>query len=115
MDVAMHVTETMVADATMGVRMTGADTSMQQAVVDKGWLGRKSGKGFFIYEGKKKTPNAEAAKHIEDTVKVRDLKLSDEAVQDRMLARFVNETATCLQEGVIASPVDGDLAPFSAS
>mmetsp|Transcript_17427 Transcript_17427/g.70029 ORF Transcript_17427/g.70029 Transcript_17427/m.70029 type:complete len:795 (+) Transcript_17427:83-2467(+) len=116
-DVALHVQTTMVNDVTMGDRMAGADPAMLQAVVDKGWLGRKTGKGFFLYGGKsgkksskKKTPNPEALAYVKTHVKLRDLDVPTEDVQDRYLARFVNEAAVCLQDGIIASPRDGDLA-----
>jgi enoyl-CoA hydratase/long-chain 3-hydroxyacyl-CoA dehydrogenase len=108
-DVGLHVQHTMLADETMGGRMAGADPAMLQAVVDKGWLGRKSGKGFFVYDGKKKTPNAEANAYIEAEVKRRDAELSVETIQDRYLTRFVNEAAVCLQEGILKTPTDGDL------
>ena len=108
-DVGLHVQHTMLADETMGGRMAGADPAMLQAVVDKGWLGRKSGKGFFVYDGKKKTPNAEANAYIESEVKRRDAELSVETIQDRYLTRFVNEAAVCLQEGILKTPTDGDL------
>ena len=38
----------MVADPTMGCRMNGADPVQMKAFVDNGWLGKKSGKGFFM-------------------------------------------------------------------
>ena len=109
-DVGLHVQHTMLNDETMGGRMAGADPTMLQAVVDKGWLGRKSGKGFFVYEGKKgKKPNQEALDFIDAEVKQRDAGLSKEAIQDRYLTRFVNEAAVCLQEGILKTPTDGDL------
>lgn len=110
-DVAAHVTETMVADATMGVRMAGADPAKQNRFVEMGWLGKKSGKGFFEYDkkGKRGGFNQEAIALIKAEVMQRDAKLTPEQIQDRMLARFINETALCLQEGIIESPVDGDM------
>ena len=108
-DVGLHVQKTMLADATMGDRMQGADPLMLQALVEKGWLGRKSGKGFFVYEGKKKTPHAAAVAMVEAEYKKRDAKLDRETIQDRYLTRFVNEVAVCLQDGIIQTPIDGDL------
>ena len=49
-DVGLHVTEAMAADPTMGCRMNGADHVQMKAFVDKGWLGKKSGRGFFEYD-----------------------------------------------------------------
>jgi len=99
----------MLADPTMGNRMAGADPVMMQGMVDKGWLGRKSGKGFFLYDGKKKTPHQEALTFIEQNVKKRDANVSVEKIQDRYLCRFVNEAVLCLQNGVLKSPRDGDI------
>ncbi|KAH8047655.1 enoyl-CoA hydratase [Aureococcus anophagefferens] len=113
-DVGLHVQHTMLADETMGGRMAGADPAMLQAVVDKGWLGRKSGKGFFVYDGKKKTPNADANAYVESEVKRRDAGLSVETIQDRYLTRFVNEAAVCLQEGILKTPATATSAPPSA-
>ena len=53
--------------------------------------------------------NKEAEALIAETVKQRDLKLTTEQIQHRMMSRFVNEAALCLQEGVIEGAVDGDM------
>merc|ERR1712159_882936 len=37
------------------------------------------------------------------------LNLSLDEIQQRMVTRFVNEAAFCLQDGVIENPVDGDI------
>ena len=106
-DVGLHVQHTMLADETMGNRMAGADPQMLQTMVDKGWLGRKSGKGFYTYSGKKKAPNQEALDFIATNVKQRDAGLDAETIVERYLTRFVNEAARCVQEGIIKTPVDG--------
>ena len=60
MDVAHHV-QHFLANADMGNRMGGSDASIMGDMVKDGLLGRKAGKGFYIYKGKKgKTINPEA-------------------------------------------------------
>ena len=108
-DVGLHVQHTMLADSTMGSRMAGAKPEMLQHLVDQNWKGRKDGKGFFIYKGKKKEPHQEVLDYVEKSIKKRDAELTKEQIQDRYLSRFVNEALICLQEGILKSPADGDL------
>ncbi len=77
---------------------------------EKGYKGRKNGKGFYVYPPKgargRKRPNEEIYR-ILGTVPRK--KLPAETIQDRLALVMVNEAAHCLGEGVIASPRDGDL------
>ncbi|KAG5185548.1 Trifunctional enzyme subunit alpha [Tribonema minus] len=108
MDVAHHV-QAFLAAADLGERMGGSDAGIMREMVGKGMLGRKAGKGFYVYEGKKgKRINPEALAMAKGIVK-QDLKLSTQEIQDRAISRFVNEAVMCLQDGIISSPVDGDI------
>src|SRR6476469_7040736 len=94
-------------------------------------LGRKSGAGFYKYEGKSQTENSEIEKwrHISavipsevegsrgETSKVtqRDPSTLLRSAQDdggekanRLMFLMVNESARCLEEKVVASPEDAD-------
>jgi 3-hydroxyacyl-CoA dehydrogenase / enoyl-CoA hydratase / 3-hydroxybutyryl-CoA epimerase len=62
-------------------------------MVDKGELGRKSGKGFYVWESGKAVKDEAAAAAPED-------------IQDRLILPLVNEAVACLHEGVVA---DADL------
>jgi 3-hydroxyacyl-CoA dehydrogenase/enoyl-CoA hydratase/3-hydroxybutyryl-CoA epimerase len=94
-----------------------------QAVVNDGRLGRKSKKGFYLYdeEGKKGdvdesvyallTPGAAAR----ETTSAGNAKsrgrpeYSAVEIQQRTILPMLNEAARCLAEGVIRSPRDGDV------
>ena len=70
--------------------------------------GRKNGKGFYLYGGKKK------AKEVDETVySVLGLKpgVDTEAseVAQRCVVQMLNEAVRCLDEGIIASARDGDI------
>ena len=106
-DVTAHVAS-FLANADLGVRMTGGDVSVLGNMIEKGWLGKKSGKGFYSYEGKKKTLNPEINNYVKQFVK-RDLNLSETEIQDRVISRFVNEAVKCLEDEIIADPVVGDI------
>lgn len=106
-DIAFHVAS-FLSKADLGVRMTGGDVSLMGKMVENGWLGKKSGQGFFTYNGKKKTINSEIRSYV-NAFTTRDLKLDSKEIQNRMVSRFVNEAAKCLEDDIIADPVAGDI------
>jgi len=106
-DVASHVA-TFLSGADLGVRMGGGDPSLLANMIEKGWLGKKSGQGFYTYDGKKKTINSDIKSYVKGYVE-RDMGLKEEEIQDRMVSRFVNEAAQCLEDEIIANPVVADI------
>ena len=108
-DVASHVNETL--SAALGVRMQGGDAAIFTDMIAKGFLGKKSGKGFYVQpksKKDKKTFNSEAMALIKKYQR-QDLKLSDEDAINRLMSRFVNEAVLCVQDEIIASPTEGDI------
>jgi 3-hydroxyacyl-CoA dehydrogenase/enoyl-CoA hydratase/3-hydroxybutyryl-CoA epimerase len=67
-------------------------------------LGRKSGDGFYKYQGKQQTPNDALQ---EWRLEAGD-KLAAEEITNRLTFLMVNEAARCLEEKVVASPEDAD-------
>ena len=78
------------------------------AMVSAGLLGRKAGKGFYRYG---KTGVAKANK---DAANLRPPRLSRPPargeLETRMVLLMVNEAARCMEEGVVETPGDVDLA-----
>ena len=74
--------------------------------------GRKSGKGIYVYEKGSKgqrpvcTESMNILKRFTMTPKGLE---SDEDIQFRMASRFVNEALLCLEEGILANPVNPSL------
>ncbi|GMH77125.1 hypothetical protein TrRE_jg4454 [Triparma retinervis] len=102
---------TFLSNADLGVRMTGGDISLMGDMVEKGWLGRKTNQGFYTYDPKnpkKKTISAEVKEYAKQ-FQTRDLGLTESDVQNRIVSRFINEAVMCLQDSIIADPVQGDI------
>lgn len=113
LDVSSHVGKFM-AGADLGDRLAGGDIAMMNVMVEKGWLGRKAGKGFYLYpkdakKSDKKQLNPEVVAMLAQFQKGGKRSISHEEIQKRMISRFVNEAAYCLQDGIIRSAVDGDI------
>jgi alkylation response protein AidB-like acyl-CoA dehydrogenase/3-hydroxyacyl-CoA dehydrogenase len=103
LDVAMHVAETMI-DA-FGERFAVPDTLKK--LVEKGHVGRKSGRGFYVYHGDKTTPNPEAlALRWGRAVPSVDRA----ALAERLALLMTNESFRVLEEGVAESADDIDFA-----
>jgi 3-hydroxyacyl-CoA dehydrogenase/enoyl-CoA hydratase/3-hydroxybutyryl-CoA epimerase len=85
---------------------------------DKGWLGQKSGLGFYRYRGRKKRVHTEAVAALRgaavelpptemDSLSPRD---QMQAARERMVCLMVNEAAACLGEGLADGADTIDLA-----
>lgn len=108
-DVAAHVNESLTK--ALGVRMGGGNPLIFNDMISAGFLGKKSGKGFYVHpksKKEKKTINSSAV----DLVKKyqgADLKLDDDTAVNRLVSRFVNEAILCVQDDIVASPTEGDM------
>jgi enoyl-CoA hydratase/long-chain 3-hydroxyacyl-CoA dehydrogenase len=124
-DVAGHV-QTFLGSH-LGQRMHGAvgGATLLEAMLKGKLLGRKSGAGFYVYEtpeeakknkkskssgSKDKELNAAVAPLLEQfRAAGRKVALTDDEIQFRAAARFVNEAAHCVADGIVANVVDADI------
>lgn len=108
-DVAAHIAEYL--NREFGPRLQGGNSQILKDMVAAGFLGRKSGKGCFVYKpGVKDRPiNADAENIVKKYALPKKLDNTVEELQFRLAGRFINEAVLCLQEGVLANPVEGDI------
>jgi 3-hydroxyacyl-CoA dehydrogenase/enoyl-CoA hydratase/3-hydroxybutyryl-CoA epimerase len=76
-------------------------------MVEAGFLGRKSGAGFYEYGHKKIRPNPGATSFVESSDR---RGLSRDVLAERMVLLMVNESARCIEEELVAGPEDVDYA-----
>ncbi len=110
LDVAEAVARSMLP--ILGERIPPSDAFEQLRA--NGWLGQKSGKGFYVH-GKKPKPNHLAENLLRQGQPASSLaSLSLEArradARERLVLLMVNEAARCVGEGLTVSPEDVDLA-----
>jgi 3-hydroxyacyl-CoA dehydrogenase / enoyl-CoA hydratase / 3-hydroxybutyryl-CoA epimerase len=80
---------------------------------EKGWLGRKSGAGFYHYRGKRKIANPKVVEALRaDVPAAVAASRADQfsMIQERLVGLMVNESARCLEEKLVDSAETVDLA-----
>jgi 3-hydroxyacyl-CoA dehydrogenase/enoyl-CoA hydratase/3-hydroxybutyryl-CoA epimerase len=101
-DVAQHVAK----DLERRLRSPVPINDTLEQMIAKGWLGCKSGRGFYLHEGKKERPVPASEIGFLQATHPRP---SDDATRrDRLVLIMINEAARVLAEGVVDSPDDVD-------
>ena len=78
-------------------------------IVASGRLGKKNGKGFYLYENGKETSVDESILELVKNRNTRSANLSDGEIIQRIIYPMINEAALALQEGVVKTPGEVDL------
>merc|ERR1719411_823128 len=110
-DVGAHVAEDL--GKAYGERFGGGNPELLKTMVKSNFLGRKSGKGCFVYDdGLKGDRNVnqgatEIFKQFEVTAP--SGVSTDEDLQLRLVTRFVNEAVFSLQDGILRTALEGDI------
>ncbi|MCC7441759.1 MAG: enoyl-CoA hydratase/isomerase family protein [Bdellovibrionales bacterium] len=104
-DVGAHVARDL--GRAFGARW-GEPTDELGRMVAAGFKGKKAGKGFYDYSGKKgqRRVNPRAYEYFGSA---RSKALSSERIAERVAWRMISEAIHCLEEGVIECPRDGDI------
>jgi 3-hydroxyacyl-CoA dehydrogenase/enoyl-CoA hydratase/3-hydroxybutyryl-CoA epimerase len=110
LDIAAHVGHSM--QPMLGGRFE-PNTAFER-MKGNGWLGQKSGRGFYVHKGKSPKPNVLAQNLLRQQVGAVAQALSPAArlteARERMVLLMVNEAALGLSEGLTADAESLDLA-----
>jgi len=74
-------------------------------MVEKNWLGKKTGKGFYLHHGRKYSFNTEL-KSMQNGKE----SLDEQTILDRAILIMINEASRCLEEKVVANAHYLDMA-----
>ena len=103
-DIAFHVAGTLAGKFSDRLRIPPGLGEM----VKSGWLGQKSGRGFYLYgKGRKSEPNVEMER-LRRSHDAAGLPRSE--LQLRLALLMLNESARCLEEQVVADAATVDFA-----
>ncbi|WP_110641842.1 fatty acid oxidation complex subunit alpha FadB [Salinicola sp. CPA57] len=111
-DTAVHASEVMAEG--FPDRMAHDGKSAIQIMLDNQRLGQKNGKGFYLYEedrkGKPKKVHDDEAHRLVAEVVRETRELSDDEIIARMMVPLCMETVRCLEDGIVGSPAEADMA-----
>lgn len=112
LDTAAHCMDVM--DEAFPERMSKPAKNVIQGLVDLDHLGQKNHQGFFTHtldrKGRLKPSACQSADDFVATLTESALELSSDEITMRMMIPMMFEAIRCLDEGVIASPEEADIA-----
>ena len=104
-EVGLDVSEHVAKDLEQRVKHLAPLNDLLSKMVQKGWLGRKSGMGFYEYgsgDDRKVNPQLGSFQPAEPTT------VNEGDLRDRLVLLMVNEAARTLEEKVVDAPEDVD-------
>ncbi|GAA5173331.1 fatty acid oxidation complex subunit alpha FadB [Modicisalibacter zincidurans] len=112
MDTAVHANEVMAEG--FPERMARDEKTVIQVMYENGRLGQKNGKGFYRYEedkkGKPRKVSDEQARALAGEVAVAKREFEDDEIVARMMVPLCMESVRCLEDGIVGSPAEADMA-----
>jgi 3-hydroxyacyl-CoA dehydrogenase / enoyl-CoA hydratase / 3-hydroxybutyryl-CoA epimerase len=104
-DVAAKVAK--ILNQAFGARAEASPLS--DVIVKSGRLGKKNGKGFYVYESGKEVGVDDSVPQLLSARSTKSVQLSDNELVQRMIYPMVNEASLALAEGVVKTPGEVDL------
>ncbi|MBD1574459.1 fatty acid oxidation complex subunit alpha FadB [Vibrio sp. S17_S38] len=112
LDTAHHAQEVMSQGFPERMGKNGRDSI--DALYDANKFGQKNGSGFYTYsvdhKGKPKKTFDKSVLSLFEGITEKNQNFTDEDIINRTMIPMINEVVLCLQEGIIASPQEADMA-----
>jgi 3-hydroxyacyl-CoA dehydrogenase/enoyl-CoA hydratase/3-hydroxybutyryl-CoA epimerase len=86
-----------------------APSEALQGVINAGRFGRKSKKGFYLYDSQGRKGGVDSSVYEIFAAGREHAEIPEDDIQRRTVYAMLNEAARCLEDGIIRSPRDGDV------
>ena len=86
--------------------------AISDRICERGWLGRKTGRGYYLYDGKAVTPDPEVLGIVADERRAKGIRtrvFTRAEIQERIVVAAVNEAAKILDAGIALRAGDIDV------
>jgi 3-hydroxyacyl-CoA dehydrogenase len=81
-------------------------------ICENGWFGRKTGQGYYVYDGSDIRPNPEVSTIIDATrtkLGITPKSFAENEIVDRYMTAMISEAVRVLEDKIAARPVDVDM------
>jgi 3-hydroxyacyl-CoA dehydrogenase len=81
-------------------------------ICEQGWFGRKTGKGYYLYEGKDIVPNPDVARFIaeeREKAGITTREFSEQEIIDRYMTAMICEATRVVEDKIALRPLDVDV------
>lgn len=81
-------------------------------ICEEGWFGRKTGKGYYVYEGRDISPNPAVETFIaeeREKAGISPRSFTDQEIVDRYMTAMIVEAARVVEDGTAKRPLDVDM------
>jgi 3-hydroxyacyl-CoA dehydrogenase len=103
-------------DAVWGLRAEECPSAIPVQMLENAWYGRRSGQGFYVYEGEDRVATGEVSRELDQMLRglraeagVSATGMKPDEIRKRCLFALANEGAKLVEAGVVARPSDVDV------
>ncbi|MBM7069647.1 3-hydroxyacyl-CoA dehydrogenase NAD-binding domain-containing protein [Actibacterium sp. 188UL27-1] len=87
------------------------DVVIADRICENGWFGRKTGKGYYVHDGRDSSPNPVVDQIVEAERKAAGITprdFTDDEIVNRYMTAMISEAARVIEDGIALRPIDVD-------